>query len=59
MRFSSCLINDEITMRGYMTLSFVKCKTIMIDELTVMSGHGTVRSIVTLFLSYFVIIYSI
>jgi hypothetical protein len=40
-RFSSRLASDEITMRGYKTLTFVKCTTIMIAELTVMSDLGS------------------
>jgi hypothetical protein len=34
----SRLASDEITTRGYMTLTFVKCTTIMIVVLMVMSG---------------------
>jgi hypothetical protein len=41
IRFSSCLANDEIATHGYMTLTFVKCTTIMIVELTVMSSLGS------------------
>jgi hypothetical protein len=37
-RFSSRLYIDEITMHGYMVLTFAKCTTIMIDELTITSG---------------------
>jgi hypothetical protein len=40
-KFFSRLTSDEITMRGYMTLTFVKCTTIMIVELTVISGLGS------------------
>jgi hypothetical protein len=36
--FSIHLVSDEITMCGYMVLTFTKCITIMIDELTVTSG---------------------
>jgi hypothetical protein len=36
--FSSRLINDEITMRGYKVLICVKCTIIMITELTIMNG---------------------
>jgi hypothetical protein len=39
MRFSSCLISNEITIRGYMMLTFIKCTTIMIVELVVTSGQ--------------------
>jgi hypothetical protein len=42
-RFSSRLGSDEITTRGYMTLTFTKSTTIMIAELTVMSGLGSSR----------------
>jgi hypothetical protein len=38
MRFSSRLANDEITTRGYKTLTFIKCTIIMIAELMVMSS---------------------
>jgi hypothetical protein len=38
IRFSSRLASDEITMCGYMALTFAKCTTIMIVELTVISG---------------------
>jgi hypothetical protein len=34
-------MGDEITMRGYMVLTFVKCTTIMIAELAVTSGLGS------------------
>jgi hypothetical protein len=37
MRFSSHPCNDEITMRGYRALTFAKCTTIVIAELTVTS----------------------
>jgi hypothetical protein len=37
-KFSIHLVSDEITMRGYMVLTFTKCITIMIAELTVTSG---------------------
>jgi hypothetical protein len=40
-RFSSHSASDEITMRGYMTLTFEKCTTIMIAELAVTSGLGS------------------
>jgi hypothetical protein len=40
-RFSSRLASDEITTRGYRALTFVKCTTIMIAELTVTSGLGS------------------
>jgi hypothetical protein len=39
--FSNCLASDEITTRGYRALTFAKSTTIMIDELTVMSGLGS------------------
>jgi hypothetical protein len=42
-RFSSRLASDEITTRGYMELTFTKCTTIMIVELTIMSGLGSSR----------------
>jgi hypothetical protein len=42
-RFSSRLASDEITTRGYMALTFSKCTTIMIAELTVMSVLGSSR----------------
>jgi hypothetical protein len=38
MRFSSPTYSDEITTRGYRALTFAKCTTIMIVELTVISG---------------------
>jgi hypothetical protein len=41
MRFSSRLASDEITMRGYRALTFAKCTTIMIVELTVKSSLGS------------------
>jgi hypothetical protein len=41
MRFSSRLTHDEITMCGYIVLTFVKYTTIMIAELMVMSGLGS------------------
>jgi hypothetical protein len=34
-------MGDEITMRGYRVLNFVKCTTIMIVELAVTSGLGS------------------
>jgi hypothetical protein len=37
------LADDEITMCGYMALTFTKCITIMIVELMVMSGLGSFR----------------
>jgi hypothetical protein len=40
-RFSSHPISDEITTRGYVALTFVKCTTIMIVELAVTSGIGS------------------
>jgi hypothetical protein len=40
-RFSSRLASDEITTRGYMTLIFVKCTTVMTVVLTVTSGLGS------------------
>jgi hypothetical protein len=36
--FSSRLASDEITTRGYRTLTFAKCLTIMAVMLTVLSG---------------------
>jgi hypothetical protein len=39
--FYSRLASDEITTRGYMVLTFVKCTTIMIAELAVTSGMGS------------------
>jgi hypothetical protein len=39
-RFSSRLASDEITTDGYRALTFAKYRTIMIVELTVMSGMG-------------------
>jgi hypothetical protein len=42
-RFSSCLASDEITTRGYMTLTVAKSTTIMIVELMVMSGLRSSR----------------
>jgi hypothetical protein len=42
-RFSSRLASDEITIRGYMALTFVKCTTIMTVVLTVTSGLGSSR----------------
>jgi hypothetical protein len=35
------LTGDEITMRGYMVLTFVECTTAMIAKLAVTSGHGS------------------
>jgi hypothetical protein len=40
-RFSSDLASDEITTRGYRTLTFAKCTTIMIAELAVTCGLGS------------------
>jgi hypothetical protein len=40
-RLSSRLASDEITTRGYMTLTFAKCITIMAAMLTVTSGLGS------------------
>jgi hypothetical protein len=40
-RFSSRLASSEITTRDYMVLTFVKCTTIMIVELMVMSDLGS------------------
>jgi hypothetical protein len=40
-RFSSRLASNEITMRGYMTLTIAKCTTIMIAELMVTSSLGS------------------
>jgi hypothetical protein len=40
-RFSSHIASDEITMRGYMALTFAKCTTVMIVELAVTSGLGS------------------
>jgi hypothetical protein len=37
-RFSSCLVGDEITMRGYRVLISAECTTIMVAELAVTSG---------------------
>jgi hypothetical protein len=34
-------MGDEITMRGYMALTFAKCTTITIAELAVTSGLGS------------------
>jgi hypothetical protein len=42
-RFSCRLASDEITTCGYKTLTFAKCITIMITELTVMSSLGFSR----------------
>jgi hypothetical protein len=42
-RFSSRLASDEITTRGYRALTFAKYTTIIIAELTVMSGLGSSR----------------
>jgi hypothetical protein len=39
--FSSRLASDEITTRGYTVLTIAKCITIMIVELTIMSGLGS------------------
>jgi hypothetical protein len=41
MRFYNRLASDEITMRGYRVLTFVKCITIVIVKLTAMSGVGS------------------
>jgi hypothetical protein len=40
-RFSSRPISDEITTREYSALTFAKCTTIMIAELTVTSRLGS------------------
>jgi hypothetical protein len=40
-RFSSRSASDEITTRGYMALTFVKCTTVMTAVLTVISGLGS------------------
>jgi hypothetical protein len=40
-RFSSRLASDEITTRGYMTLTFAKCTAVMIAMLMVTSGLGS------------------
>jgi hypothetical protein len=37
------MMGDEITMRGYMALTFAKCTTIMVVELTVMNDLGSSR----------------
>jgi hypothetical protein len=37
-RFSSRLISDEITTRGYRALTFVQCTTVMTAMLAVTSG---------------------
>jgi hypothetical protein len=37
-RFSSHLINDEITTRGYRAEASVECTTIMVAMFTVMNG---------------------
>jgi hypothetical protein len=42
-RFSSSLASNEITMSGYKALTFAKCTTIMIVEITGMSGLGSSR----------------
>jgi hypothetical protein len=42
-RFSSHLASNEITTRGYMTLTFVKCTIVMAVVLTVTSGPGSSR----------------
>jgi hypothetical protein len=42
-KFSRRLASDEITRRGYKTLTFVKCTTIMIAELVVTSSLGSYR----------------
>jgi hypothetical protein len=39
--FSSRLANNEMTTRGYKTLTLVKCTTIMIIELAVTSSLGS------------------
>jgi hypothetical protein len=39
--FSSLLASDEITTRGYRTLTFAKCTTVMTAVLTVTSGLGS------------------
>jgi hypothetical protein len=38
--FSSRLVSDEITTRGYRVLTFVKCITVMTAVLAVKSGLG-------------------
>jgi hypothetical protein len=42
-RFSSCLASDEITTHGYRVLTFAKSTTIMVAELTVMSGRDPLK----------------
>jgi hypothetical protein len=39
--FSSRLASDEITTRGYKTLTFAKCTTIMTVVLTITSDLGS------------------
>jgi hypothetical protein len=39
--FSSHLASDEITTRGYMALTFAKCRTVMTAVLTVTSSLGS------------------
>jgi hypothetical protein len=41
MRFSCHLVSDEITTRGYKTVTFAKCTPIMIAELAVTRGLGS------------------
>jgi hypothetical protein len=52
-RFSSHLASDEITNRGYKALTFAKSMTIMIAELTVMSGLGSSRDYMVLGVQWF------
>jgi hypothetical protein len=40
-KFSSCVASDKITTFGYRAPTFAKSTTIMIAELTVMSGLGS------------------
>jgi hypothetical protein len=40
--FSRCIASDEITTHGYRALTFAMCTTIMIAELAVTSGLGSI-----------------
>jgi hypothetical protein len=52
-RFSSHLASDFITTRGYRTLPFAKCTTVMTAMLTVTSGLGSSRDYLVLGVVWF------
>jgi hypothetical protein len=51
--FSSHFANDEITACGYRALTFAKSTTIVIAELTVMSGQGSSQDELVLGVKWF------